>query len=256
MEMRLVALPLLVLALAAAAEATNYTVGDEKGWNPKVDYTAWVKKHRPFFKGDWLSKLPSSSSSCSSCCCFLHRSSKSPSEKPIEQIQVDLCLTCSPDDYYARAAVFEYQNGRSDVVQVNEVGYDNCDKEAALSSYSKGHTYAFQLKEAKDYYFICSYGYCYDGMKLHVTARSTGGSPSSSSSSGGSSSDDDSSSSDDDSSSDDGDGTPSPPAKKSKAKSSSAASPPSLLAAASATPYYAAAAAAAAAVLLNNRIML
>jgi hypothetical protein len=182
----------------------------------------------------------------------LHRSSKSPSEKPIEQIQVDLCLTCSPDDYYARAAVFEYQNGRSDVVQVNEVGYDNCDKEAALSSYSKGHTYAFQLKEAKDYYFICSYGYCYDGMKLHVTARSTGGSPSSSSS-GGSSSDDDSSSSDDDSSSDD---TPSPPAKKSKAKSSSAASPPSLLAAASATPYYAAAAAAAAAVLLNNRIML
>ncbi|CAN6209113.1 unnamed protein product [Urochloa humidicola] len=188
MEMRL-ALALLLLAVSAA-EAANYTVGDDKGWNPDVDYTAWVKKHKPFFKGDWL--------------------------------------------------IFEYQNGRSDVVQVGEVGYDNCDKAAALSSYSKGHTYAFQLKEAKDYYFICSYGYCYSGMKLHVTARSTG-SPSSSSSGGGGSD----SSSSDDSSSDDSSSPP--PSKKSKAKSSAAS--PSVLAP------YAAIAATGAAVLLN-RIML
>jgi hypothetical protein len=119
-------------------------------------------------------------------------------------------------------AVFEYQNGRSDVVQVDEVGYGKCDKANALSSYSKGHSYAFQLKEAKDYYFICSYGYCYSGMKVHVTAKS---SSSSSSSSGGSSS----------SSSDE------KPSKSAKAKSS-AASPPSLLAAA--TPFAVAAAAA------------
>jgi hypothetical protein len=118
-------------------------------------------------------------------------------------------------------AVFEYQNGRSDVVQVDEVGYGKCDKANALSSYSKGHSYAFQLKEAKDYYFICSYGYCYSGMKVHVTAKSS----SSSSSSGGSSS----------SSSDE------KPSKSAKAKSS-AASPPSLLAAA--TPFAVAAAAA------------
>ncbi|NP_001141893.1 Uclacyanin-3 precursor [Zea mays] len=188
------ALALLLAALVAAwqlpaaAVAANYTVGDEKGWNPDVDYTAWVKKHKPFYKGDWL--------------------------------------------------IFEYQNGRSDVVQVDEVGYDNCDKANALSSYSKGHTYAFQLKDAKDYYFICSYGYCYNGMKLHVTAKS-----SSSSSSSSSGSDSSSSSSDDDSSS------PSPPAKKSKAKTS-AAPPPSLLAA---TPM--AAAAAAAAALLLNRML-
>ncbi|KAF8695565.1 hypothetical protein HU200_037414 [Digitaria exilis] len=192
MEMVRVALALLLVAAAAsllpsAAEAANYTVGDEKGWNPDVDYTAWVKKHKPFYKGDWL--------------------------------------------------IFEYQNGRSDVVQVDEVGYDKCDKANALTSYSKGHTYAFQLKEAKDYYFICSYGYCYSGMKVHVTAKS------SSSSSGGSSSD----SSSNDSSSD----TPSPSSKKSKAKSSAA--PPSLLGLA-ATPY--AAIAAAGAALLLNRIML
>jgi len=185
--------------LPAAAVAANYTVGDEKGWNPDVDYTAWVKKHKPFYKGDWL--------------------------------------------------IFQYQNGRSDVVQVDEVGYDNCDKANALSSYSKGSTYAFQLKEAKDYYFICSYGYCYHGMKVHVTAKSSGSSSSGSGSGSGSSSGDDSSdSSDDDSSSDD---SPSPPAKKSKAKSSSAAAPPpSLLAA---TPR--AAAITAAVALLLNRML-
>ncbi|CAN6212868.1 unnamed protein product [Urochloa humidicola] len=190
MEMRL-ALALLVLAVAASqlAEAANYTVGDDKGWNPDVDYTAWVKKHKPFFKGDWL--------------------------------------------------IFEYQNGRSDVVQVDEVGYDNCDKANALSSFSKGHTYAFQLKDAKDYYFICSYGYCYSGMKLHVTARSTGSSPSDSGKqSGGSDSSDDSSSD-----------SPSPPSKKSKAKSSAASS--SILAGAAS---YAAIAATGA--LLLNRIVL
>ncbi|CAN6222143.1 unnamed protein product [Urochloa humidicola] len=192
MEMRL-ALALLVLAVAASqlAEAANYTVGDDKGWNPDVDYTAWVKKHKPFFKGDWL--------------------------------------------------IFEYQNGRSDVVQVDEVGYDNCDKANALSSFSKGHTYAFQLKEAKDYYFICSYGYCYSGVKLHVTARSTG----SSSPSSGGGSDSSSSSSDDSSSSD----SPSPPSKKSKAKSSAAS--PSILA--GAAPY---AVIAATGALLLNRIVL
>ncbi|KAF0927798.1 hypothetical protein E2562_036218 [Oryza meyeriana var. granulata] len=142
----LVALVVAVVALLpAAATATNYTVGDEKGWNPDVDYTAWVKKHRPFYKGDWL--------------------------------------------------LFEYQNGRSDVVQVDEVGYDNCDKANAISSYSKGHSYAFQLKEAKDYYFICSYGYCYSGMKLAVTAKKGPASGSGSSSSSSSSKSDTASSS-------------------------------------------------------------
>ncbi|KAM0926743.1 hypothetical protein ACQ4PT_003364 [Festuca glaucescens] len=135
--MLLPVLAVLVLAVLAllpsAAVATNYTVGDEKGWNPKVDYTAWVKKHKPFYKGDWL--------------------------------------------------LFQYQNGRSDVVQVDEVGYDNCNKESAITSHNKGTSYAFQLKEAKDYFFICSYGYCYSGMKLAVTVKKGSASSSSSSSS-------------------------------------------------------------------------
>ncbi|XP_051216473.1 mavicyanin [Lolium perenne] len=167
--MLLPVLAVLVLAVLAllpsAAVATNYTVGDEKGWNPKVDYTAWVKKHKPFYKGDWL--------------------------------------------------LFQYQNGRSDVVQVDEVGYDNCNKESAITSHNKGTSYAFQLKEAKDYFFICSYGYCYSGMKLAVTVKK--GSASSSSSSSSSSSDSDSDS--------DSDSSPTP-ASKSKSSSKSAAAVP------------------------------
>ncbi|TVU40230.1 hypothetical protein EJB05_13683 [Eragrostis curvula] len=189
MEMRLVLLlaaAAVVAQLPSAAVAANYTVGDDKGWNPDVDYTAWVKKHKPFYKGDWL--------------------------------------------------VFQYQTGRADVVEVGEVGYEKCDKASALSSYSKGTSYAFQLKEAKDYYFICSYGYCYSGMKLHVTAKS-----SSSSSGGGKSSGGDSSSSDSSSDSSSSDSTPS----KAKAKSKSSAASPSLLAAAAITPFAAVAAVAA-----------
>jgi hypothetical protein len=105
-------------------------------------------------------------------------------------------------------AVFNYQNGRSDVVQVDEVGYDNCNKESALSSHNKGTSYAFQLKEAKDYFFICSYGYCYSGMKLAVTAKKG---PASGSSSSSSSSDSDSDS--------DSDSSPTPASKSSTKKS-------------------------------------
>jgi hypothetical protein len=166
--MLLPVLAVLVLAvlslLPSAAVATNYTVGDEKGWNPKVDYTAWVKKHKPFYKGDWL--------------------------------------------------LFQYQNGRSDVVQVDEVGYENCNKEGAISSHNKGISYAFQLKEAKDYFFICSYGYCYSGMKLAVTAKKGPASSSGSSSS--------SSSSDSDDSDDSDSGSSSKPASKSSSKSAAA----------------------------------
>lgn len=57
-------------SLPAPAAAANYTVGDEKGWNPKVDYTAWVKKHKPFYKGDWLRNYPNPSSSSSSASSF------------------------------------------------------------------------------------------------------------------------------------------------------------------------------------------
>ncbi|XP_078180429.1 early nodulin-like protein 17 [Carex rostrata] len=112
---------LFLIHAVALATANKFTVGDEHGWNPNVNYTIWEEKHRPFYVGDWI--------------------------------------------------VFYYQSGQADVVQVDEVGYNKCDASNAISNYSKGRSYAFQLNQTKHYYFICSYGYCYGGMKLAIKAQ-------------------------------------------------------------------------------------
>jgi hypothetical protein len=102
MEMRL-ALAVLVLAVAAAsqlpsaAQATNYTVGGEKGWNPKVDYTAWPPGSRstgPSSRGigsvSFLLHATSSSCFCSSASYYnLHRRKKICIQEIEEQL--DLC---------------------------------------------------------------------------------------------------------------------------------------------------------------------
>ncbi|CAL9080336.1 unnamed protein product [Musa textilis] len=36
------------------ASADRFTVGDRQGWNPNINYTVWVEKHKPFHVGDWL----------------------------------------------------------------------------------------------------------------------------------------------------------------------------------------------------------
>lgn len=67
--------------------------------------------------------------------------------------------------------MFYYTNGMADVVQVDEAAYNKCDASHPISNYSKGRSYAFELNETKRYYFICSYGYCYQGMKLTLKAE-------------------------------------------------------------------------------------
>ncbi|XP_042465395.1 mavicyanin-like [Zingiber officinale] len=118
----------------------RFTVGDEKGWIPNVNYTVWEKKHRPFHVGDWL--------------------------------------------------VFYYQPKSADIVRVDEDSYDKCDASNPISNYSKGRSYAFELNHTGRYYFICSYGYCYQGMKLSINVEplSPPASPSSSKKSSASSS--------------------------------------------------------------------
>ncbi|RLN17550.1 blue copper protein precursor [Panicum miliaceum] len=64
--------------------------------------------------------------------------------------------------------VFYYTAGQADVVQVDEAGYNKCDASNAIYNYSKGRSFAFQLNETKTYYFICSYGYCFGGMRLAI----------------------------------------------------------------------------------------
>lgn len=49
----LVVLFLLIHAVALAT-ANKFTVGDEHGWNPNVNYTIWEEKHKPFYVGDWI----------------------------------------------------------------------------------------------------------------------------------------------------------------------------------------------------------
>ncbi|ONK75764.1 uncharacterized protein A4U43_C03F20290 [Asparagus officinalis] len=111
----------LLLSCDYAASATKFTVGDAKAWNPNVNYTKWVNKHKPFYVGDWL--------------------------------------------------VFYYTKGMADVVRVDSDAYEKCDASHPISNYSKGRSYAFELNETKTYYFICSYGYCYQGMKLSLKAE-------------------------------------------------------------------------------------
>ncbi|KAG1347852.1 lamin-like protein [Cocos nucifera] len=67
--------------------------------------------------------------------------------------------------------VFYYQAGMADVVQVDEVAYNKCDASNPITNYSKGRSYAFELNQTKMYYFICSYGYCYQGMKVAIKAE-------------------------------------------------------------------------------------
>uniref|UniRef100_A0A0D9VZ86 Phytocyanin domain-containing protein n=1 Tax=Leersia perrieri TaxID=77586 RepID=A0A0D9VZ86_9ORYZ len=64
--------------------------------------------------------------------------------------------------------VFYYTAGQADVIQVDEAGFNKCDATNAISNYSKGRNYAFQLNQTKTYYFICSYGYCFGGMRLAI----------------------------------------------------------------------------------------
>ncbi|XP_039114845.1 lamin-like protein [Dioscorea cayenensis subsp. rotundata] len=69
--------------------------------------------------------------------------------------------------------VFYYQKGMYDVVQVNSTAFDRCSAENAIMNWSRGHSFAFQLKDAGNYYFICSRGQCYNGMKLSILVHET-----------------------------------------------------------------------------------
>ncbi|RWW62105.1 hypothetical protein BHE74_00030782 [Ensete ventricosum] len=134
------------------ASADRFTVGDRQGWNPNVNYTVWVEKRKPFHVGDWLGGSIDSYSSSPFGFWLLF----------VVEIDGGWC------DVFA---VFYYQSGMADVVQVDEAGYNKCDASNPISNYSKGRNYAFQLNHTGRYYFICSRGYCYGGMRLAILAE-------------------------------------------------------------------------------------
>jgi hypothetical protein len=65
---------------------------------------------------------------------------------------------------YLRAD-FVYQKDMYDVVQVSDVA---CNDSAAVLRYSKGTNFVFELNRTGSFYFICSRGYCWSGMKVSV----------------------------------------------------------------------------------------
>jgi hypothetical protein len=153
----------LLLAVAAGLAALPATTTANKvtiNWKPNVNYTNWTDQHRPFYKGDWLGTH----------ILFYSTLPATPCLPPRHLLPVFPDLMSSPG-FRPNSAVFYYTPGQADVVQVDAAGYNKCDSSNAIYNYSKGRSFAFQLNETKTYYFICSYGYCYGGMRLAIRAE-------------------------------------------------------------------------------------
>ncbi|XWS28941.1 hypothetical protein CRYUN_Cryun25bG0114900 [Craigia yunnanensis] len=57
------------------------------------------------------------------------------------------------------------------VLQVNKTSYDSCIGENFIKNIKKGGRDAFNLTEAKPYYFISGRGYCFKGMKVAIIVQ-------------------------------------------------------------------------------------
>ncbi|WVZ68725.1 hypothetical protein U9M48_017629, partial [Paspalum notatum var. saurae] len=134
----LVAVVLLFTVTPALSLGEKFVVGERKhGWAPNVNYTEWAEQHQ-FHVGDWLGRAAAD------------LAKKRGEKKPLVH------------------ADFEYQRDMFDVVQVNETAYAACDGSSPILSYSRGHSFVFRLNRTGRFYFICSRGYCWGGMKLSV----------------------------------------------------------------------------------------
>ncbi|KAK1273027.1 hypothetical protein QJS04_geneDACA007935 [Acorus gramineus] len=64
--------------------------------------------------------------------------------------------------------VFRWEKDRYDVMVVNEASYNTCTADKPLDGWSRGDRWAVQLNQTKRWYFVCSKGYCFNGMKLSI----------------------------------------------------------------------------------------
>lgn len=62
---------------------------------------------------------------------------------------------------------FRYQKTQYNVVEVNKTGYDNCTLAGAVGNWSSGKDFIL-LNKSQRYYFICSTGGCFNGMKVTI----------------------------------------------------------------------------------------
>lgn len=57
-----------------------------------------------------------------------------------------------------------------DVLEVNQTNYESCNSQDFIKNVTGGAGRdVFQLTDPKTYYFICSKGYCWGGMKVAIT---------------------------------------------------------------------------------------
>ena len=136
---KLLALVLLPF-LARSALARLHIVGEKHRWKDGVNYTDWSLRNH-FFEQDWLGICKS------------------------------ICLSFGKFNIIPRlfffSSVFYFQKGMHDVVQVrNESAYNQCVADDPILNWSRGHSFAMQLNHSGRYYFICSRGHCFGGMKF------------------------------------------------------------------------------------------
>ncbi|KAJ8426384.1 hypothetical protein Cgig2_000579 [Carnegiea gigantea] len=83
---------------------------------------------------------------------------------------INYTLWASQQNFYVGDWLFfRFNKYTYDVLEVNQKNYENCNADHFIKNITQGSGRdVVELKEAKPYYFICSKGYCYGGMKLAV----------------------------------------------------------------------------------------
>lgn len=65
-----------------------------------------------------------------------------------------------------------FNKAQYDVLEVNETVYESCNSQAGfIYNVTRGGRDVFQLTQPRTYYFLCSRGYCWGGMKLGVPVQ-------------------------------------------------------------------------------------
>ncbi|KMT14533.1 hypothetical protein BVRB_4g073030 [Beta vulgaris subsp. vulgaris] len=87
---------------------------------------------------------------------------------------INYTLWASQENFYIGDWLyFRFDKNYFDVLEVNQTNYENCNPNNFIANITKGGRDVYELKEARSYYFICSKGYCYGGMKLAINVKNS-----------------------------------------------------------------------------------
>ncbi|OWM74777.1 lamin-like protein [Punica granatum] len=67
---------------------------------------------------------------------------------------------------------FVFDKYQYDVLEVNKTVYETCNSEAGfITNVTRGGRDVFQLTQPRTYYFLCSRGFCWGGMKVAISVQ-------------------------------------------------------------------------------------